>query len=600
MEPDAVDQEIDLPAETPEEVYAILLRALQRKRGFGLFFVQCSPHKGNEIIANLRQDLPQKRMQVLQLDRASTTLYDRVEALWQQQPFDVLFIQGLENSLLEYEDTKRIAGWTSKEIYSYSWKGVPRILSHLNQQRERFRDNFNCSFVFLVPLFGIKYFIQRAPDFFDWRSGIFQFPRDPQEVAQESQRVLLEGDYEKHLLLPFAERWQKILHIRELLENPHQTPDRKVGLLTNLGVLLYVEQDYENVIAAFDQIIHFRPDDHEAWFCKGFTLYDLGRYKDAIDAYDQALQLQPDDHKAWYYKGNALSALGCYEEAVSAFDQAIQYKSDCYEAWYGKGVALWNLEQNEAAVLAFDQAIQYKADDHQAWYFKGLILLILDRHEEAAVAFDQAIHFKPDYYEAWYNKGNILLDLGRYKEAITAFDQAIHFKPDYYEAWYDKGIALSDLGRYEDAIATYNQVICFKPNLYEAWYNKGVTLSNLKRYEEALASYENALPLNRSLPWQGCGFVLMQLGRYPEALESFDRAIELESNTHTAWYNKACCLALQGNIIEAIDSLSRAIELYPKYRELAKIDRAFNGIRDEDWFRAVVEGEDNERAADLD
>jgi superkiller protein 3 len=29
--------------------------------------------------------------------------------------------------------------------------------------------------VFLVRSFGLNYFIHRAPDFFDWRSGVFDF-----------------------------------------------------------------------------------------------------------------------------------------------------------------------------------------------------------------------------------------------------------------------------------------------------------------------------------------------------------------------------------------------------------------------------------------
>jgi superkiller protein 3 len=47
----------------------------------------------------------------------------------------------------------------------YKVDSVPRILNHLNQQRERFRDNFKICFIFIVRLFGLKYFIQRAPDF---------------------------------------------------------------------------------------------------------------------------------------------------------------------------------------------------------------------------------------------------------------------------------------------------------------------------------------------------------------------------------------------------------------------------------------------------
>ena len=38
-------------------------------------------------------------------------------------------------------------------------------------------------FVFIVPLFGLKYFIHRAPDFFDWRSGVFELNQEKFSVT---------------------------------------------------------------------------------------------------------------------------------------------------------------------------------------------------------------------------------------------------------------------------------------------------------------------------------------------------------------------------------------------------------------------------------
>jgi hypothetical protein len=68
----------------------------------------------------------------------------------------------------------------------YNLNTVPKILSHLNQRREGFRDNFsNICFVLILPLFAIKFFIRRAPDFFDWSSGVFEFP-DKREFIEQS------------------------------------------------------------------------------------------------------------------------------------------------------------------------------------------------------------------------------------------------------------------------------------------------------------------------------------------------------------------------------------------------------------------------------
>ena len=112
-----------------------------------------------------------------------------MEDLQKTKLVDILFVQGLEYSFYESENNQRKRGWESEEIYTQSWGGVPEILNHLNQQRERFRDRFNICFVFLLLRFAVDYFIRSAPDFFDWRSGLFKFPMDAETRRQESQKI---------------------------------------------------------------------------------------------------------------------------------------------------------------------------------------------------------------------------------------------------------------------------------------------------------------------------------------------------------------------------------------------------------------------------
>jgi len=152
-----------------------------------------------------------------------------------------------------------LAGWNSKDIYSYSWKGVPPVLINLNQQRESFRDSFNICFVFLLPQFAIKYFIQRAPDFFDWRSGMFEFSIDPEMLKQESSRISASGDYEKYITLTAEERNKQIIIIQYLIAEKNQTTSLKSELLYELGSLYYSEQNYDRAIASYDQALKFKP-----------------------------------------------------------------------------------------------------------------------------------------------------------------------------------------------------------------------------------------------------------------------------------------------------------------------------------------------------
>jgi tetratricopeptide (TPR) repeat protein len=92
--------------------------------------------------------------------------------------------------------------------------------------------------------------------------------------------------------------------------------------------------------------------------------------------------------------------------------------------------------------------------------------------------------------------------------------------------------------------------------------------------EEAIASYDKALEIKPDYheAWLQSGHALVKLGRLEEAIASFDKALEFKPDLRRkAFYNKACCYALQSQIDQAIQNLQQAINLNPdKYREMAK------------------------------
>jgi len=419
-------------ATTGDEEYQALVRTLNFTEGFGLLFARCSPAQGEQLITKVKKDINNKNIEVIKLKESVTNLYKIIENLDNKEQIDILFITGLEQSFYEYEECKQLTGWNSRDIYSYSWKGVPPVLINLNQQRERFRDNFNICFVFLLPLFAIKYFIHRAPDFFDWRSGLFEFPRDLETVEQESLRILQDGNYQKYLTLTPEERTQKILAIQELITQNHQISSSQAELLIKLGDLQLAGQDYNKAIASYDQALKFKPDDHEVWYSRGNALRNLGRFEEAIASYDQALKFKPDDHEVWNNRGYALDELGRNEEAIVSYDQALKFKPDYHQAWNNRGYALDNLGRFEEAIASYDQALKFKPDDHEAWYNRGIVLRKLGRFEEAIASYDQALKIKPDYHQAWYNKACYYALKGNIEQVLENLQQAINLNPDEY------------------------------------------------------------------------------------------------------------------------------------------------------------------------
>ena len=346
MTSDPIDWNEDVKT-NPEQEYRALLKSLRRTRNFGLFFVQCSPVEGERLIQRIRSDLPQKQTEVLTLTATVTNLYDEVDALPNKDQIEILFIQGLEHSLYDYEQERL---WHEPEQrYSYDESGVPKLLAHLNLSRERFREHFQMCFVFLVPLFALKYLMRRAPDFFDWRSSVLEFAMDAERVEQESQRLRLKGDYGRYQTWTPQQRNVRILEIQSLLEEPQQTLERKADLLVKQGTLFAACQNYSASIASYDQAVAINPDLHQAWNNRGLSLYILSRSEEALASYDQAVAISPDSHHAWNNRGNALDDLGQKEAAIASYEKALAIKPDYHEAWYNKALcyARWgNLKES--------------------------------------------------------------------------------------------------------------------------------------------------------------------------------------------------------------------------------------------------------------
>ena len=157
----------------PEETYQALIGNLKCSKGFGLLFVRCSPAEGEGLTARIREDITNKTIECLRLEDSIDNLYEIVDQLQDQKKIDILLITGIEKSFVEGIKP----GLGSQGDY-YEEDTVSPLLSHLNLQRERFRDQLNICLVLLLPRFALKYFVCRAPDFFDLHSEVFEFPTD--------------------------------------------------------------------------------------------------------------------------------------------------------------------------------------------------------------------------------------------------------------------------------------------------------------------------------------------------------------------------------------------------------------------------------------
>ncbi|MBI4784536.1 MAG: tetratricopeptide repeat protein [Oscillatoriophycideae cyanobacterium NC_groundwater_1537_Pr4_S-0.65um_50_18] len=508
----------------PDEEYRVLERSLRRVKGFGLYFVVCSPFESKQIITKMKATLPQKRTGILYLPEEIYNLYQIIELIPDKDKLNILFITGLEYSLNAYIKP----GYGGEGNY-YNLDSLPPLLGHLNLQRERFRDTFNFCFVFLIPRFAHKFLIRRAPDFYDWSSGYFEFPMNAELLKTEVQSYQVEQDFEEYENLTPQERYQKTLGIEALLDEPELSPETRANLLVEQGKLLLVSEDYEHSLKCFENAGTISPDNYKAVFYTGLVLSDLGRFEEALTKYDQLLTIKNDWNKAWNNRGITLLELGQVEQAIKSYDQALALKPDDHRARNNRAGALFELGRYEEAIADYDQALTIKPDKTLAFYGRSLALWRLGRLDEALASIDQALILQPDDEQILNVRGAILGDLGRFEEALDCFDRALVINPTGDSILNNRAILLSNLGRTEEAIMNLDKALVLNPNDDAAWNNRGIFLGTVEQLEESLFSFDKVIDLkpDNDAAWYNRAVTLWQLNRLEEALASYNQAIAL-------------------------------------------------------------------------
>jgi tetratricopeptide (TPR) repeat protein len=220
----------------------------------------------------------------------------------------------------------------------------PPLLGHLNLARERYRE-LGCPLVLWLPDYALTRLAREAPDFWAWRSGVFEFVPEPEVVESALRQVAYEPGMVTSSLDAAAKRErltileQLLADYRELGKSPREQ-DAQADILWKMGMLQQDLGEYEPAQRTYQEALEIKRELKEERGIAGL-LHQLGMltqvqgdypnarglYRKAAAMFEQ-LGMKREQAAVLHQLGNVAylqenypDARRLYEEATQTFEQ---------------------------------------------------------------------------------------------------------------------------------------------------------------------------------------------------------------------------------------------------------------------------------------
>lgn len=167
-----------------------------------------------------------------------------------------------------------------------------------------------------------------------------------------------------------------------------------------------------------------------------------------------------------------------------------------------------------------------------------------------------------------------------YESAIQQLTEIIEQDDDNPEAYYQRGLCYWELNGYEEpvpAILDFTKAIQLNQNRPEVFYRLAIAKwHNGNELTEVINDLDKAIKLDPLYAdaYKERGFIGASLpGNYEQAMDDFETALKLNPDPGYLSF-KAFIKGMKGDLHGAIDELTRAIQMKPKFLVQFYLDRA--------------------------
>ena len=373
-----------------------------------------------------------------------------------------------------------------------------RILAELNLGRDLFPRDAPHSLVIWLPDYAVTAVAHYAPDFWAWRSGVFEFETSEAERSADLEQFTGDRPWSVLTNLTPEARLLRRRQLESLLDDYRNLPDdprvtrERANILSDLGNVCATSQDHSQAIAYYQRALELyrqvgdRRGEATTHNNIGLVYSALWEKRKALAYYEQALLLQRQvgdrggEATTLNNIGLVYSALGDKRQALAYYEQALELTWQVGNPG-GEAATLNNiggvyfaLGEKRKALDYYEQALPLRRQvgdrggEATTLNNIGMVYFALGKKREALAYFEQALELtrqvgdREGEARTLTNIGGVHSDLGEKGKALAYFEQALPLRRQVGDRWgesitrFNIGMvyeALGDLAKAEEQLA---------------------------------------------------------------------------------------------------------------------------------------------------
>ena len=337
----------------------------------------------------------------------------------------------------------------------------------------------------------------------------------------------------------------------------------------------------EEALQDMDRVIGINPGNVLAYFNRASVFVQMERWRDALEDYDKAIELYPDFAKAYLNRSYVENMLGMKAESKQDYETARRKVSE-YRAKNAESEGSFaDTTRKYSSLLALDAEFAKKDFDNEMLQHRDIDVKLRPLYRFVLADSKDNVN-----YALRFRYENALIDRmladSPLPLAITSSDtlklkspdrtaDRIYSLPDNAESEFLKALQDISTKQFNSAMIHYGNAVDKSADgkygeLYKAFYymNRAVLRADMIEFISSIENNVQTLTMDD----QGTtrARVKDQVSRgydYSDAVEDMRKAAEIVDNIPYIHFNLGNLQCLSSSFVEAIDSYSKAIKLYP-------------------------------------